>query len=118
MSPASHRSRRQSPLCEEFMVFEASPTRLRCVILSRRKLTMMRSPSGRSIFWAGIASYPIRRSRLSYGMAGVTLTGDVDWHFQKKSAEDAIRKLSGVRGIVNSVAIKPSVQATDVKKKI
>ena len=48
----------------------------------------------------------------------VTLTGDVDWHFQKQSAEDAVRKLSGVRGIVNSVAIKPRVQATDVKKKI
>jgi osmotically-inducible protein OsmY len=48
----------------------------------------------------------------------VTLTGDVDWYFQKQSAEDAIRKLSGVRGIVNSVAIKPRVQATDVKKKI
>ena len=48
----------------------------------------------------------------------VTLTGDVDWHFKKQSAEDAIRKLSGVRGIVNSVAIKPRVQATDVKKKI
>ena len=48
----------------------------------------------------------------------MTLTGDVDWHFQKQSAEDAVRKLSGVRGIVNSVAIKPRVQATDVKKKI
>jgi len=48
----------------------------------------------------------------------VTLTGDVDWHFQKQSAEDAIRKLSGVRGIVNRVAIKPRVQATDIKKKI
>jgi osmotically-inducible protein OsmY len=47
----------------------------------------------------------------------VTLTGDVDWQFQKQSAEDAIRKLSGVRGIVNSVVTKPRVQ-TDVKKKI
>jgi osmotically-inducible protein OsmY len=48
----------------------------------------------------------------------VTLTGDVDWHFQKQSAEDAIRKLSGVRGIVNRVAIKPRVQAIDIRKSI
>jgi osmotically-inducible protein OsmY len=48
----------------------------------------------------------------------VTLTGDVDWHFQKQSAEDAIRKLSGVRGIVNRVAIKPRVRAIDIKKSI
>jgi len=48
----------------------------------------------------------------------VTLTGNVDWHFQKHSAEDAIQKLSGVRGIVNNVTIKPPVQATDVRKKI
>ena len=48
----------------------------------------------------------------------VTLTGDVDWHFQKQSAEDDIRKLSGVHGIINNIDIKPRVQAMDVKKKI
>jgi osmotically-inducible protein OsmY len=48
----------------------------------------------------------------------VTLTGDADWHFQKQSAEDDIRKLSGVHGIINDIAIKPRVQATDVQKKI
>jgi osmotically-inducible protein OsmY len=48
----------------------------------------------------------------------VTLTGDVDWHFQKQSAEDDIRKLSGVRGVINSIVIKPRVHAIDVKKKI
>ena len=48
----------------------------------------------------------------------VTLTGEVDWNFQKKSAEDDIRKLSGVHGIINNIAIKPRVQASDVEKKI
>ena len=48
----------------------------------------------------------------------VTLTGDVDWYFQKQSAEDHIRKLSGVRGIINNIVIKPHVDAIDVKKKI
>jgi osmotically-inducible protein OsmY len=48
----------------------------------------------------------------------VTLTGDVDWHFQKQSAEDDIRNLSGVCGIINNIVIKPRVDAIDVKKKI
>jgi len=48
----------------------------------------------------------------------VTLTGDVDWYFQKQSAEDDIRKLSGVRGIINNIVFKPHVDAIDVKKKI
>ena len=48
----------------------------------------------------------------------VTLTGSVDWHYQKVQAEEDVRKLSGVRGVINAVEIKPSVQAEDVKRKI
>lgn len=48
----------------------------------------------------------------------VTLTGSVDWNYQKKHAEEDIRKLSGVRGVTNALEIKPSVQADDVKRKI
>ena len=48
----------------------------------------------------------------------VKLTGSVDWNYQKKHAEEDIRKLSGVRGVTNALEIKPSVQADDVKRKI
>lgn len=48
----------------------------------------------------------------------VTLTGLVDWQFQKNAAEDAVRKLSVVIGVVNNIAIKPAVVASDIKKKI
>jgi hyperosmotically inducible protein len=48
----------------------------------------------------------------------VTLTGTVDWHYQRKQAEEDVRKLSGVRGVTNTVEIEPSVQAEDVKRKI
>ena len=61
---------------------------------------------------------PARAIQVLVRNGWVTLIGDVDWHFQKQSAEDDIRKLSGVRGIINNIAIKPRVQATDVKKKI
>jgi osmotically-inducible protein OsmY len=48
----------------------------------------------------------------------VTLTGSVDWHYQKRQAEEDVRKLSGVRGITNTIKIDPSVQAEDVERKI
>jgi osmotically-inducible protein OsmY len=48
----------------------------------------------------------------------VTLRGQVPWQYQKKAAEDAVRKLTGVSGISNNVVIKPSVLAADVEQKI
>jgi len=48
----------------------------------------------------------------------ITLSGDVDWYFQKKHAEDAVHHLIGVLGVINSITIKPPVKAVDVKNKI
>ncbi len=48
----------------------------------------------------------------------VTLRGDVNWYFEKSSAEDDVRKLSGVRGIANMIAIKPHPDAAAVKNRI
>jgi osmotically-inducible protein OsmY len=48
----------------------------------------------------------------------VTLSGNVDWYYQKKAAEEDIQKLSGVRGVINTIEIKPRLKADDVKKKI
>lgn len=48
----------------------------------------------------------------------VTLTGTTNWGFQRTSAEDAIRFLSGVKGVTNSITLKPSVQPTAVKDSI
>jgi osmotically-inducible protein OsmY len=48
----------------------------------------------------------------------VTLTGVVDWQYQRVAAESAVRKLSGVIGVSNQITIKPSLQAIDVRKHI
>jgi osmotically-inducible protein OsmY len=48
----------------------------------------------------------------------VTLSGKVDWQYQRISAENAVRKLSGVIGITNLIDITPHVTATDVRSKI
>ena len=48
----------------------------------------------------------------------ITLSGDVDWYYQKERAEDAVRHLIGVSGVINSITIKPPVKASEVKNKI
>ena len=48
----------------------------------------------------------------------VTLEGSVDWAFQRAEAEYDVRKLGGVRGVVNMIAVKPKVLAADVQEQI
>jgi osmotically-inducible protein OsmY len=48
----------------------------------------------------------------------VTLTGAVDWQFQRKSAADSVRFLMGVVGVSDQMTIKPSVSAAVVKSDI
>ena len=48
----------------------------------------------------------------------VTLTGDVGWQYQRLAAADAIRSISGVTGVSNQIAIKPTVSMKAVKGEI
>jgi osmotically-inducible protein OsmY len=48
----------------------------------------------------------------------VTLTGAVEWMFQKAAAERAVKYLRGVRGVSNQITLKPKVSPKDVQKKI
>ena len=48
----------------------------------------------------------------------ITLTGDLDWQYQKESAESVVRRLGGVTGVFNEIKIKPSINAADVRDKI
>lgn len=45
----------------------------------------------------------------------VTLSGNVDWQYQKQSATDSVRFLSGVTGVSDQIAIKPTLSVSAVK---
>ncbi len=47
----------------------------------------------------------------------VTLEGQVDWKYQKNAATNAVRNLSGVKGVVNNINVKRRVSAGDEQKK-
>lgn len=48
----------------------------------------------------------------------LALEGDVEWHYQRARAERAMRSLSGVRSVRNSLRIRPSVPPENVKHDI
>ena len=48
----------------------------------------------------------------------VTLTGQVNWHFQKESAVNEIRDLAGVIGVSDDITIKPQVNVGNVSDDI
>jgi len=63
-------------------------------------------------------SIPKDRVKIKIKKGWVTLTGDVDWRFQRQAAEVDMRNLTGVMGVSNAIEIKPKVQVFDVEKKI
>jgi osmotically-inducible protein OsmY len=48
----------------------------------------------------------------------VTLTGEVDWDYQRRTAEATVRNLLGVTGITNLVGIKPLLRSADVERHV
>jgi len=48
----------------------------------------------------------------------ITLNGAVSWQFQRMAAEAALRHLYGMKGIINSIAVRPHVHISEVQHKI
>jgi osmotically-inducible protein OsmY len=63
-------------------------------------------------------SVPADRIKVRVSNGWITLEGIVDWAYQKIAAENAVRYLTGVRGVVNLIEVKPQVNPVDVKKAI
>ena len=48
----------------------------------------------------------------------VTLTGKVNWQTQKDAARDTVAQLTGVKGIINNIMVKPRATSFAIKGKI
>jgi len=48
----------------------------------------------------------------------LTLSGDVEWQYQRQDAAASVRYLPGVTGVSNQIAIKPALSASVVKADI
>lgn len=48
----------------------------------------------------------------------VTLAGEVEWDYQRRAAESAVRNLLGVTGVTNLMTINPQVCSADVERQV
>ena len=48
----------------------------------------------------------------------VSLQGEVDWEYQRRAAETAVRDLMGVTGVSNLIKIIPKVKSADIEKRL
>ncbi|HEY4836812.1 MAG TPA: BON domain-containing protein [Bradyrhizobium sp.] len=66
------------------------------------------------------AELPISHDRIKVIVKDgwVTLEGAVEWQYQKTTAENAVRKVKGVKGVTNVVTVKPKVQPSELQHKI
>lgn len=64
------------------------------------------------------ASVPHDSVKVEVAKGYVTLTGAVDWQYQRLAAERGVRALLGVRGLTNAITVKPHLQPKDIKNRI
>lgn len=64
------------------------------------------------------ATIPKDHVRVKVADGWVTLSGQLDWNYQRAAAESEVRKLSGVKGLINEIRLTPAAQAGDVKHRI
>jgi osmotically-inducible protein OsmY len=48
----------------------------------------------------------------------IILRGEVNYYFEREDAERAVRKLSGVLGVTNTIKVRPSVTTRDIRERI
>jgi osmotically-inducible protein OsmY len=63
-------------------------------------------------------SIPVDAIRLTVDHGWVTLRGELEWDYQRRSVEKAIRPLIGVVGITNEIKLRAKPQAADLARNI
>src|SRR5260370_4232641 len=64
------------------------------------------------------AAIPTGKVDVTVSQGWVTLKGEIEYAFQKRDAERAVRRLSGVKGVSNLITVKPQVFPSDLKQQI
>jgi osmotically-inducible protein OsmY len=64
------------------------------------------------------ANVPADRIKVVVQNGWLKLEGEVKWYFQKRAAEDAVRHLYGLKGLMNHIKVTPAVSTGVIKDQI
>jgi osmotically-inducible protein OsmY len=74
------------------------------------------SAAARALEWDGLV--PDGGVKVTVSNGWVTLRGAVEWEYQRRAAERAVRGLPGVVGVSNLLTVRPGSTPSDLKRKI
>ncbi len=64
------------------------------------------------------AAVPVDAVKVKVEDGWITLTGEVEWQYQRAAAEHAVQKLGGVVGVLNHITLHALVQPADIRRRI
>ena len=48
----------------------------------------------------------------------VTLEGEVEWQYQRQTAENTVQRIKGIKGVSNTILLRPHAEPSEIKRKI
>jgi osmotically-inducible protein OsmY len=48
----------------------------------------------------------------------ITLEGNVEWNYARETAESTVKRVRGVKGVTNSITLKPTARPYEIRQKI
>jgi osmotically-inducible protein OsmY len=94
----------------------ANDIEVRLAASDERTDTDIAEAAVRALEWD--AFVPIGQIDVTVSKGWVTLKGSVEWQYQRDDAERVVRRLQGVKGVSNLIAVKPRTRPDELKKKI
>jgi osmotically-inducible protein OsmY len=64
------------------------------------------------------AAIPAGKIDVTVSQGWVTLKGEVDYGYQKRDAERVVQRISGVKGVINLITVRPHPLPSDLKERI
>jgi osmotically-inducible protein OsmY len=94
----------------------ANDIEVRLPVFAERSDADIAAAAVRALEWDAVV--PVDKIDVTVSKGWVTLKGEVEWQYQKDDAERVVRRLSGVKGVVNLIAVKPRVTPSELKERI
>jgi osmotically-inducible protein OsmY len=89
------------------VVAVANDIEVRLPTAAERTDTDIAAAAKRALEWDALV--PLEKIEVTVSQGWVTLRGEVEWQFQRRAAERAVRNLTGVRGVTNLITVRPNV---------
>ena len=83
---------------------------------AERSDTDIASSAAQALQWVSIIPKDAIKIQVEQGW--ITLSGEVDWHYERHTAASTLRYLAGVKGITDDVTLKSRASVTGVKADI